>query len=392
MLKFKFLARRKRRMLIMRLFDVCIKPKKNNVVVICKKQVGFNGNIRLVAEELVAKGFLVSVFWEGEETKIDDLRKVESLKSVDFYNKYSLRAILVIAKASLILLSHSIRDGYISHRKKGRKVINLWHGVPIKGIELAMPALTKERKKLIMDNSVIYDHMIASSHIDRLAMSSCFGVEPNKIWLTGLPRYDLLVKPFCDFSEDIQKQKLNIKNIKNNRKLVLYAPTFREYSKSPVEQVGVEKLNEIAGLLLRNNAVLGIRCHHYDDLEKLSDDVMILTDQLFPETNIVLSETDLLITDFSSVWVDYLLLDKPVLGFALDYESYMNDERGSLYEFLKIFPGEFFTDYDVLIKKIPEYLNHYDLSELKRAKDVFFGDTCLSFTKNVIDKIEQVVN
>ena len=376
----------------MRFFDSLIKPKRKRVSVICKKQVGFHDNIRLVAKELFERGYEVSVYWEAEESKIKKLKEIPSLKGIVFYNSFSLSAILAITNASLLLLSHSVRDGYISRRKKGRKIINLWHGVPIKGIELAMPNLEKEREKLIRKNAELYDHMIASSHVDRLAMSACFGINPNKIWVTGLPRYDLLTEDTSVFSEDMLYQKEQVKKIKKGRKLVLYAPTFREGRESPISQIGLDDLKKLAIKLDQNNAVLGIRGHRYDSSKIILDNVAMLGSDIYSETNLILSETDVLVTDFSSIWIDFLLKNKPIIGFALDYCEYMQNERGSLYDFLKIFPGDFCSDVDTLIDKVVASCNGDEFNEINHAKDIFLDYGDLPVTKNIVDKIEQVIS
>jgi len=329
----------------MALVDRLVPVQPGRITLVAKKTFGVSGNIRVVTQELARRRTRdVFLYYEGPlsgETA-DALRA----SGVQILRDLSPRAAHVLASSELLVVDHSIRDCYVTSRKPGRKIANVWHGVPIKGIELAMPSIPAQRQRQIEHNATLYDYMLASSKVDRLAISACFGVAPRRVSAAGLPRYDLLRDDYplpadlCALESDILERKANTR-------LVLWAPTFREHSGSPLRGTLTE-IEALARDLAASGMSLGVRPHPYDRWAKKLHDVtgiLNFASEKYPETNLLLKHTDVLVTDFSSLWVDFVLTGRPILGFSRDFEEYRDNERGFLYEFESVFPGPFVSSF-----------------------------------------------
>src|SRR5690606_34323005 len=95
--------------------------------------------------------------------------------------------------------------------------------------------------------------------------------------------------------------------------------------------------------LQRNNAVLGIREHMADSVRVYSQqlaalNIVDLSDDSFPNVEILYRASAALITDYSSCFIDYMLTGKPSVSFAYDYDNYIGIERGAFYDLEFVFP------------------------------------------------------
>ncbi len=349
------LATRRRRIALHTLLDPLVTKNPRRVTLIGKGRFGYSGNLRLVAEALAARGdYEVHLFCESDLPT----SHVSALASagIRFHRHLSRQATHALLSSGVLIVDHSIRDGYIARRHPNRRVINIWHGVPIKNIELCMPHTSGRRRRLIVKNSSLYDTMIASSAADRDAIAKSFGVPPERVHVTGLPRYDLFRDQ--ELSQDLQADLAKIHELRRGRRLVLFAPTFRERGLSAFAQLTEEDWGQLVACLQRHDAVLGLRRHPYDEppAHPATDRIIDLHPDTMPETNLVLRVTDLLITDFSSLWVDFLLRHRPILGYAKDREHYTENERGFVHRFEEVFPGHFAQSVPELIAELDKAL------------------------------------
>lgn len=324
--------------------DFFLKVERKKIAFVVKKNVPFSGNVRILADFILEH--------EKNTVVVCKLGSVAgipvSLPPDKLFRGFSVNALIEIYTSSIIFLSHSGRDAMLSRRKAGRRVINLWHGVAIKKIEHLMPrsSLTYKsvkRRYLMRRNSRLYDAMIASSDTDRLLNSLAFGVDLDKICVTGLPRFDYLSQNY-KFPEDLQLDIERLDAALAGRTMVLYAPTFREVGESALHFFSSDMVEKTKEFFISKNMVLGIRPHPYDQkaLSAICDGEWIidLRPDILPEPAIALRAAQALIVDYSSIWVDYLLLKRPIVGFMPDIEQYITKERGFIYDFQRIFPGE----------------------------------------------------
>lgn len=246
--------------------------------------------------------------------------------------------------------------GLLKHR---HLFVNVWHGIPVKRIGLA------EGNNRVLREARTIGVMIASSETDRAMMSACFNIPYPDVLLTGYPRNDrLMMGRRRNRTDMLDVVSSSIGDIKGDRRLVLYAPTYRGHHLSKGEDVsGVypfssDELRKLKQVLSNGNAFLGIRPHinRSADLRIPYDDMIVdMSRNVVKDVQAMLEHTDVLLSDYSGVWVDFLLLDRPVIGFAYDGERY-DAERGYLYDYQGIFPGPMVRTFDALLDRLEEAL------------------------------------
>ncbi|MCR8922115.1 CDP-glycerol glycerophosphotransferase family protein [Dasania sp. GY-MA-18] len=221
------------------------------------------------------------------------------------------------------------------------KVINLWHGIPLKGMCNLDYKFKRSSLAKLFKRGLGIDAFCVSSMTERALIAGCFLMDAQRIKVTGIPRNDWLTSPAEQLPQDLAADQSKLKALLNGKKLILYAPTFRDYDRKACGFT-TETITQLKAILAQHNAVLGIRAHPRDQglFSPFIDNtnVLDLDYRHYPELNTVMRNTDILITDYSSLWVDFLLLDKPIVGYAFDMEQYQG-ARGLLYDYENQFPG-----------------------------------------------------
>lgn len=280
--------------------------------------------------------------------------------NVFFYPLHSLKAMYAMLRAGKIFTGYSLHAVFGYRRLvdvKHRRIIQLWHGIPIKKIGLAVSSNLEGHWP---NECLRYDMTIANSVDDKKAMErSFFPDSPEKVKLTGLPRHDLMVMAEDNLPEDYKDDLSSIKSRLNGRKLVLFAPTWRYNNESPCA-FDYEQLRELDEIFNKHNAVLGIRVHanmlrHHSGASFISDNIVYLND--YTDVNVIMRETDALITDYSSLYLDFMVQDRPVLLYTPDIENYKSN-RGFNYTADDFVPHEFLIqDFTELSKRICSVLD-----------------------------------
>lgn len=330
---------------------------QNKIAFVIKRTVPFSGSIRIAAEVLLSQGLHELVIFKDGPLDAECLawRK----HGVRVYESMSWQALFDLHSSAVVVLGHSGRDAFLTRRKPGRKVINLWHGVAIKRIEHLMPVEKESwsykawnRRRLMRVNSRVYDAMVASSMTDRLTNALAFGLDLDKVHVTGLPRFDYLSPDYC-FSSNLRADVDCLDAMLAGRRMVLYAPTFRERGASALALLEPSVLERLKEFLRSNNLVLGIRPHPYDQkaLEAICDGQWIidLRPDAYAEPAIPLRAASALVVDYSSIWIDYLLLGRPIIGFMPDLEQYATQERGFIYDLPAVFPGPMLREWGAVM-------------------------------------------
>ncbi len=396
MLRKLFRSRRSKAKLFRRID--CLFPKSaRKVLFVVRDRTSFCGNLRVVLEAYAERGGDRLYAYKGEGFAPKEQEELKELM-VTALSGFGPLTIWNLLTAGVVILSHNPRDAYISRKCRNRKIINLWHGVAIKRIELLMPQIPPDKLALLKTNSALYDMIIASSQEDRMTNSKAFGAPLEQVRVTGLPRYEIL-KSSYPASAVLREEEARIARIKGGRKLVLFAPTFREKTTSALEQLGSAEWEKMRGIAEDFGFVWGIRPHPYD-IDRLPEEIAahpnfhLFDCADFTEPNILLKHTDILIVDFTSIWVDYLLLGRPLLGFAKDYDWYLNEERGFVSDFPSTFPAVFTTSIDQLINELTDVLsNPAPKTVYQEALNRFHEyDLTENYVQRAVDAIEETRN
>ncbi len=328
----------------------------------------------------------------------------------------SLAGILLLARCKVVFLTHSIamdyslrwgRKGFtvLKLNTKRRVVVNLWHGIALKRLLSAANSVTLQHTDRVTYRTQERKHyagLIASSDIDSYTMAAMFyPLNYKQIWLTGLPRNDFLTQSEALLPRYITESLEAIRSIKQGKKLIVYAPTYRQTSISNTayyyqfSQVEVDALKQF---LLANNAIFGYRPHYFKNsnqffnLDKFIDNEFIfdLSQAVIPEYSALARELDLLITDYSSVYIEALYLNKPVICFGYDIEHYRTQQDGLLYDMGLAFPGPIVQNFDALIGALQERLQATsETIELEQAtaKKLFFKYNDANNTQRVVERV-----
>lgn len=230
---------------------------------------------------------------------------------------------------------------------KKRLIINLWHGVPLKKIALLDPNLKKAAriyfKKIFSEN---YTCILTTSHELIPLMARSFAVSEDKIKVWGQPRNDGLFQ-----KNDCRKILGQLfPDLPEYTKTVLYAPTFRDYGQVQLFPFKDFDQEQLEAFLEEKNMLLFIRTHVAEQgsaAPYLGKRIRFLGNEQAEDVTGILNIFECLITDYSSIYIDYLLTDKPMIFLPYDRQQYL-DGRGMNFDYDDVTPGpkpETFNDF-----------------------------------------------
>ena len=230
----------------------------------------------------------------------------------------SLKYFIIALKAKIWVTNSSIERG-LNFKKKRTLCFNTWHGTAIKlmGIDI------KENNQSFKGHVLIRaDIMLAQSQYDIDTFSHCFQLPRSCFRLTGSPRNDILANYTAEDRRKI-KEKLHIDK---DKYVLLYAPTFREYTKGSCNEVildvpmNLEHWQNILG----DRFVVLFRAH-YEVARHMKVDgyPMFMDMSSYSDLNELIIVSDALISDYSSIYFDFSVTHKPMYCFAYDYDKYM---------------------------------------------------------------------
>ena len=230
---------------------------------------------------------------------------------------------------------------------KKRLIINLWHGVPLKKIALLDPNLKKAARIYFKQSfSENYTCILTTSHELIPLMARSFAVSEDKIKVWGQPRNDgLFQKNDC---REILGQLFP--DLPEYTKTVLYAPTFRDYGQVQLFPFKDFDQEQLEAFLDEKNMLLFIRTHVAEQgsaAPYLGKRIRFLGNEQAEDVTGILNIFDCLITDYSSIYIDYLLTDKPMIFLPYDRQQYL-DGRGMNFDYDDVTPGpkpETFNDF-----------------------------------------------
>lgn len=308
--------------------------------------------------------------------------------NVKFVQELSLQGVFYLARAKVYLMGTSLQGFTNFHALVGsrHKIIQLWHGIPLKRIGKLFPPETFWQAE-----TGKYSATVCSSPSDQVFMQQAFSPLPlDCVWQTGLPRNDFILAADDQLPNDYQAELERIRAKVGDRFLVLYAPTWRD-SLDKVYQFSKDEQKQLNAVLLEHNAVLAIRGHAnvrgrvaYDDVSAL-ENIIYVND--VPDANLLLKEAGALITDYSSIYIDFLITNRPIVYFTYDIDSYVN-ERGFLYPLDDAFVCEPATTFDQLLIDIQRAVTDgvVDKNRYDRVKSLFHqhdGASGLSVANNI---------
>lgn len=295
-----------------------------------------------------------------------ETKNVKGFKSLGLLIKFFIKRPYDMATSQYILLDNVFLPYAYIKRRKSQKVIQLWHGTGT--IKKFGQDFNKGRLKQLEKNANSQiTHLIINTESMESLYKGAFGIESSKIYALGLPKSDELLKRIIirkKTKENIDKKELYRKyNIDKNKKLILYAPTFRD-EKDFIELHLQEIMED-----LHQDYCLGLRLHPFVAQNYIAKELPEGVIQLSFEKdlNTLMMASDILVTDYSSILFDYCLLDKPIVLFPYDYEEFIDDGRNFYVDYKTYVPG----DIGYTGKEIGRLISAYDfdMDRIRRFKE-----------------------
>lgn len=260
---------------------------------------------------------LIWAFTNPDEVELSEDRKIKC----DTLNYY-----VTALKARAWITNSSIERG-LSFKGKNTFYFNTWHGTPLKkmGADISIDNQSFKSKA-----KNCYDVFLVQGEYEADIFSRVFTIEREKIRLIGLPRNDILIQYTNKYQLEL-REKLGIPV---GKKVILYAPTFREYEKTEdlecklTVPMNLEYWKERLGM----DYILLFRAHYeVAKSMEITDDDFVREMSAYPQLEDLMIVSDMLVSDYSSIFFDYSVMHKPMYCFAYDYERYAS-ERGMYFD------------------------------------------------------------
>ncbi|MGI6010612.1 MAG: CDP-glycerol glycerophosphotransferase family protein [Ruminococcus sp.] len=315
--------------------------------------------------------------WAFQRPEDYHLPKGEKIKTDTF------RYFVTAMKARCWVTNSSLERG-LGIRGKHTYFVNTWHGTPLKkmGSDLAQDNTSFKSK-----NSWNMDLFTTQSAYESEIFTRVFRLPPQICQITGLPRNDELCRAGEKRREEI-KERLGL----SGKRVILYAPTFREYEKNSAREcifappVSWDRWQEALG----ENTVILVRAH-YEALQAMNlereERVWDVSD--YPSLNELMIASDVLLSDYSSVFFDYSILEKPMVCFAYDFDQY-EKKRGMYFDIRKMLDwGADQEEVLAILKKLEDEEFNRESVKKTRAFKARFVEQSGHGAKEVLDRIHK---
>ncbi len=243
----------------------------------------------------------------------------------------------------------------------GAKVVLIWHGIPLKKIgqdvhsekSLDVPisqtrGLSRMFFRYLFPWQFVKPHYIfATSPLFQQLFASPFGVKPEQVFVTGFPKNDVYfgAVPGSEVGAD-PDTLLKLKELKGNSsspKTILYAPTWRDtggdsFFEKPADLIALDNF------LFQEQLFFFLKLHPLAQVKAFASVYKNQYRNIFfvnPDSDAdpLLPFVDILVTDYSGIYFEFLLLDRPIVFFPFDYEKYVTQDRELYFEYNKVTPG-----------------------------------------------------
>lgn len=370
----------------------CMPVKKDVVVFDSSIGRNYTGNPRYIYEYMVKRGldkkYRCIWLFENPRTKIPGTAKVVKFRRIWYFYYMAVAGIWVF----------DCRQPDFLVKRKGVHYIQTWHGTPLKRLALDMEMVDmggetdlESYKEEFRKNTKTWDYLISQNRFSTEIFSRCFDFHKDILEI-GYPRNDIL---FHKNTEEHKKRLRKELGIPEDKKVILYAPTWRDnefyekgqYKFSPAMDFQLLR-EELAG-----EYVLLVK-YHYLVQDRVSfegfEGFIYKFSAKYDIAELYLL-ADLLVTDYSSVMFDYSILKRPMLFYCYDFDNYRDNLRGFYFDFEKEAPGPISRTTKELANDIKEkrYLDYAMRYEAFCQKFNHRDDGNAS--KNIVELMERMI-
>ena len=282
----------------------------------------------------------------------------------------------------------------------GATIVNLWHGVGLKLCEfnitsgaLADRYVRKTFKERFYHPECFKrpEFLVSSTAFQSKLFASSFRIPLDKCLELGYPRNAILQKPKEEILAFVRKYEPKetlqlIETCSKYDKVYIYMPTWRDSQRDVfAQQMDLQKLSEV---LKKQNALLLLKPHPNTIVDNISQADNIVLVERTVDVYGILPFTNVLITDYSSILYDYILMPKKdVILYLYDYKEYVK-ERDFYYPFDENVVGKKVETFDDLVNVISTQDYRMDEKDRQRILDRFWGETMkMDSSKEILDKV-----
>lgn len=318
-----------------------IRKPQNKVVLFNGHNRGLNGNLQLVAAEIAKRDAACRVISCSKQDLLQaadgTFGKLVGVLRFFFWVPFQM------ATAKQIFLNDNFIPLAYMHTQ-GQTIVQLWHGAgAFKQFGLSTEQDETVRRLVARSNERV-SHLFVTSRQVVPYYQEAFAIPEERIYATGIPVTDAY---FDEAGKERRRQRVwqQYPQLKDKHCL-LYAPTFRVTDRENEElltQFDVEEVQEALG----EDWIILIKMHPKFPTENIPSNEHCVNMTDYSDITDLYMVSDMLITDYSSTVVEYVLLDKPVVLFAYDLEKY---DRGFYRDYQSTVPGEIAFSTEQLIK------------------------------------------
>ena len=351
---------------------------------------GYSDNPKAIYEEMIKdrrfKDF--TFIWAIKNHKQKNI-DIPDAKVIEYF---SLPYFYYMSKAKYWIFNCKMPT-YIA-KKKNQIYLQTWHGTPLKRLahDIDVNDNTTFYRSGMSYNKMVetydidverYNYMISPNKFCTEVFQTSFRINRERLIETGYPRNDFITNAT---NEDI----LNIKkkyNIPTDKKIILYAPTWRDnsYIASGYTfelEANFHKWQEVFG-----EEYIVVFKPHYLIVNKFADDRsldgFLYSIDATAEINELYVISDILITDYSSVFFDYAVLNRPIYFYMYDLDSYKDELRGFYLDIYTELPGKIYEDEKTMLNDIKNHI--YDNNRLIKFNQRFNHAQTGDCARKVID-------
>ena len=304
------------------------KFRRKSVVFVCKNFAGNNLKALLITAARIGKPV---IFLSNNQKQNNEL----STLGVRTSKLYSFNGFGELAKANVVIQDQGDCIEPLQFLGKDQKNIQMWHGIPLKRLNQLV--------------GMKYDWMISTSDFVNETSLGNVILAKNYSGL-GYPRNDLLLKEHDELDLclcDSKLYELAKESFGSDKKVIVYMPTHRESATSigsatpPLLHLDLLSLNKFCS---QNDIIFILKLHPFvmqfqENFAPPEGFSSVLFHNAVSDIYPLLKYTDLLITDYSSIYFDFLLLDRPIIFYNYDYDEYSSNMGGFVYDYYENTPG-----------------------------------------------------
>lgn len=340
---------------------------ENRILFETKKD--FSGEGRIFYDYLIENGYnkKYEIIWLVRNPEKLKKYKTKNVRFVQSHQKHDQECRNAASYRYMLSSRYIFYDqsvNWIAMTRKNQVFVNLWHGCDY--------AVNADRKK------IFFDHCLTPGEKFNIPMKEAFGCTTKKMLPLGYPHYDRIIQG----SKKAEEYKNKLLKKSDSKQLILWYPV----EKRVLESDQLQKLDEVCRQnkihLITKNTVLEQNNITLTNITKITNAALEKTGMSIYE---LLHDTDALISDYSSVLIDYLLLNRPV-GYLI---TELDEKKKWVFDgYPEFLPGEHIESFEDICRFIQDTGNKKD--EYAQARIQTSGrllNTCGNYSKRIADTI-----